>query len=147
MSRTRAPTYLVHDLNMNGLISVFSQKIKTVQNSKRLFSVFSMYTRPPRPTILSLEELDSAATFPAEVIHNPTAVEKRVMNERRSRLPSLSLLHTIRRMFNIQIHYTLSLSARLSRYSKRIDTSHYIFSVAALLNPCPAHSSLTCYTS
>ncbi len=76
---------------MNGLISVFSQKIKTVQNSQRLFSVFSMYTRPPRPTMFSLEELDSAATFPAEAIHILIEVEKRVMNERRSRLPSLGL--------------------------------------------------------
>ncbi len=97
--------------------------------------------------MLFLQELNSAVTFPVEVIHSLIAVEKRVMNERRSRLPFLGLLHTIRRMFNIQIHYTLSLPARLSRCSKRIDTSHYIFSVAALLNPCPAHSSPTCCTS
>ncbi len=104
-----------------------------------------MYTRPPRPTMFSLEELDSAATFPAEAIHILIEVEKRVMNERRSRLPSSIYYTPPVRMFNIQIHYTPSLPARLSRYSKRIGTSH--FSVAALLNPCPAHSPPTCYTS
>ncbi|KAK0235538.1 hypothetical protein EDD85DRAFT_938663 [Armillaria nabsnona] len=49
-----------------------------------------------------LEELNSAATFPSEAIHSLIQVEKRVMNERRSHLPSLGLLHTMRRKFNFQ---------------------------------------------
>ncbi|KAK0227490.1 hypothetical protein EDD85DRAFT_152513 [Armillaria nabsnona] len=83
-----------------------------------------MYTRPLRPIMLSLEELGSAAIFPAEAIHSLIEVEKCVMNERRSRLPSLGLLHTPHTthcMLNVQrtLHtHTLSVPARLSRHSK-----------------------------
>ncbi len=52
--------------------------------------------------MLSLEELNSAATFPAEAIPSRIQVEWRVMNERRSHLLSLGLLHTMRRRFNGQ---------------------------------------------
>ncbi len=147
MSRTRAPTYLVHDLNMNGLISVFSQKIKTVQNSKRLFSVFSMYTRPPRPTILSLEELDSAATFPAEVIHNPTAVEKRVMNERRSRLAvPQSVTHYPSHVQYPNTLYSFSVSPSVALFEKdRHVTLYFLCSSPAESLPCSQFADV--YTS
>ncbi len=41
-----------------------------------------------------LEELNSAATFPVEAILSRIQVEKRIMNECRSHLLSLGLLHT-----------------------------------------------------
>ncbi len=95
---------LLHDRDMGEFVSAFSQKtMKTTQEVAA--STFCLSDRRlPRPTVLSLEAGGSQLRchFPAEAIHSLIQVEKRVMNEGRSHLPSLGLLHTMHRKFNVQ---------------------------------------------
>lgn len=87
--------------------------------------------------MLFLQELNSPVTFPVEDIHSLIAVEKRVMNERRSRLPFLGLLHTIRRMLNIQIHYSFSASPPVALFKKdRHVALYFLCSSPAESLPC-----------
>ncbi len=85
---------LLHDHDMDGFVSTFGRKmIKTAQEvAGSTFCLFPLYTRLSRSTVLSLDELNSASTFPTEAIDSRIRVEWRVMNERRSRPLSLGLI-------------------------------------------------------